>query len=557
MLFVLLSWEASIAGADRDRAPGFRIRATEVDCEGLRVVLRGHFDRPSQVSVRLDLGSPDGPVVLPLVGTPTEHTLAAELPDAACEFAGTFRLSVGWRAHRGRHRPEKEIEEQLYDVLDLALGTVGPQGDQGPKGDKGDKGDPGEVAGTLAGEVTGPLAATIVTAAVPANIGNLIVRRDASGGFAAGTVALAGNLDLQDTTSASIGVITKGGVPFLHAFGSSNLFVGASAGNLTLTGSGNTGAGAGALHSHTAGHFNSALGSGALGSNTAGGYNSAFGGGALFFNTDGVYNSAFGMQAVYSNTTGNLNAGFGGFALFSNTTGFYNSGFGDSVLYSNTTGHSNAAFGLSALSSATTGESNSAFGYRALAALADGNFNVAIGNRAGEALVTGSDNIYVGSPGENSESGVIRIGSDSQSATYVAGISAQTSPSGVAVFVDSAGKLGTITSSQRYKEDIASMGRESDVLMRLRPVSFYYRPAYDETRTRQYGLVAEEVAEVAPQLVISDEQGRPQTVRYHFVNAMLLNEVQKQRHLADEQRSRIEDLEARLARLEAALATNP
>ena len=128
----------------------------------------------------------------------------------------------------------------------------------------------------------------------------------------------------------------------------------------------------------------------------------------------------------------------------------------------------------------------------------------------------------------SSESDTIRVGQQ-QTSTYIAGISGATSAGGVAVYVDAEGKLGTVTSSRRYKQQIEDMDAESDVLMKLRPVSFYYRPELDETHTRQYGLVAEEVAEVVPDLVAYDKDGAPQTVRYHFVNAMLLNEVQKQR----------------------------
>jgi hypothetical protein len=124
--------------------------------------------------------------------------------------------------------------------------------------------------------------------------------------------------------------------------------------------------------------------------------------------------------------------------------------------------------------------------------------------------------------------------------------------------VNLSGQLGSATSSRRFKHQIANMGTESDLLMKLRPVAFYYKPELDETQTRQYGLVAEEVAKVAPQLVVYDENGAPQTVRYHFVNAMLLNEVQKQRRVFDEQQStiarqqaEIQDMAARLARLEA------
>ena len=114
------------------------------------------------------------------------------------------------------------------------------------------------------------------------------------------------------------------------------------------------------------------------------------------------------------------------------------------------------------------------------------------------------------------------------------------------MYVNADGQLGTTPSSRRYKQQIADMSAASEVLMKLRPVSFYYRPELDEAHTRQYGLVAEEVAEVAPELVVRDEDGTPQTVRYHFVNAMLLNEVQKQR-------AKIQDLEARLTMLEATL----
>jgi len=158
------------------------------------------------------------------------------------------------------------------------------------------------------------------------------------------------------------------------------------------------------------------------------------------------------------------------------------------------------------------------------------------------------------------ESNTARIGTD-LTAVFITGISGRTSASGVAVLVNANGLLGTTTSSRRFKHEIADMGAESDLLMKLRPVAFYYKPELDETQTRQYGLVAEEVARVAPQLVVYDQDGAPQTVRYHFVNAMLLNEVQKQRQLIEEQRavvgeqeSRIQDLEVRLAKLEAALA---
>ncbi len=174
------------------------------------------------------------------------------------------------------------------------------------------------------------------------------------------------------------------------------------------------------------------------------------------------------------------------------------------------------------------------------------------------------NNIYIGATGVAGESNTIRIGNpNTQTAIYVAGaFGRQVDPStGTAAFVDEKGTLATVLSSRRFKHEIADMGAESDLLMKLRPVAFYYKPELDEKQMRQYGLVAEEVAQVAPQLVVYDKDGAPQTVRYHFVNAMLLNAVQKQQRLLEEQRttigrqeSRIQDLEARLAKLEAALA---
>jgi hypothetical protein len=299
-------------------------------------------------------------------------------------------------------------------------------------------------SGSLAGEVTGTQAATVVSNAVATNTANRIVRRDGSGSFLAGSIGLAGNLALPDTTSASVGVLTKGGTRFLHGFGTDNTFVGAGAGNFTLT---------------------------------------------------GTTNSGFGVQALQATTDGSQNS----------------------------------AFGFGALSSFTTGWGN-----------------IAIGYNAGSSLTTGSYNVYIGTPGASSESGMIRIGSGfTTEDTYIAGIYARSAASGAAVYVNPDGKLGTPTSSRRDKEQIVDMSAESDVLMKLRPVSFYYRPELDETHLRQYGLVAEEVAEVAPDLVGYDKDGAPQLVRYHFVNAMLLNEVQKQRR-------QIQELEARLAKLEAA-----
>jgi hypothetical protein len=273
-----------------------------------------------------------------------------------------------------------------------------------------------------------------------------------------------------------------GGFRLLHNFGFQNTFLGANAGNTSMTGDSNTGVDAG----------------------------------ALFRNMRGRDNAAFGLSALTSDTTGGGNSAFGQGALALNTTGGSNSAFGISALISNTTGAFNSAFGISALGSLTSGDSNTA-----------------IGTGAGFNLTTGSNNIYLGNAGLASESNTIRIGLG-QTAAFMAGINGATSASGTAVFVNGVGQLGTTTSSRRFKDEIADMGGKSDLLMKLRPVSFYYKPEYDDTHTRQYGLVAEEVAQVSPELVVFDKDGAPQTARYHFVNAMLLNEVQKQRQLIEE-----------------------
>jgi len=403
---------------------------------------------------------------------------------------------------------------------------------------------------------------TVSSNATASNTGGAIVARDASGDFSAGSVGLAGNLGLPNTTSTTVGVLTKDGTRFLHNFGTNNTFVGSGAGNFTLTAAAtaNSAFGSAALQANTTGSQNSAFGSGALSANTTGYDNSAFGGGALPVNTTGNFNSAFGASALYANTTGYRNSAFGDGALNASTTGIANSAFGYWALLRSTTGGSNSAFGDSALSANTTGNSNSALGYNALGQLTTGAGNVAVGVNAGVNLTSGSYNVYIANLGVTTESNTTRIGYAGQTATYITGIYNAT-VSDRAVYVNSSGQLGTLTSSRRYKEEIVDMEAESDVLLKLRPVSFYYRPELDDTHLRQYGLVAEEVAEVAPGLVAYDADGAPQTVRYHFVNAMLLNEVQKQRRQLEAQdaeirelraqESKIRDLEARLAKLEA------
>jgi hypothetical protein len=208
---------------------------------------------------------------------------------------------------------------------------------------------------------------------------------------------------------------------------------------------------------------------------------------------------------------------------------------------------SNTAVGADALFSlgAAGGDRNVAVGAGALDSLATGSRNIAIGPFAGDLNGSGSDNIYIGNRALGSESDVVRIGTAGfQNAVFLAGVNGVTSVSGVPVFVNSDGQLGTATSSRRFKEDVESMGEASDGLLRLRPVTFRYKAPYDDgSHLLQYGLIAEEVAAVYPGLVQYDENGAPLAVRYQFLSSMLLNEVQKQE-------ARIEKLEAALAALQ-------
>jgi hypothetical protein len=298
--------------------------------------------------------------------------------------------------------------------------------------------------------------------------------------------------------------------------GNFNTFLGSDAGNLTMTGNLNTGVGASALSSNAAGFFNTATGAFALQLNTTGDENTADGEGALNKNGTGFGNTATGSLALSNNTTGAFNTAAGRLALFDNDSGDGNTAIGGNALL-NTTGSGNIGIGLDACVNTTTG----------------------------------SVNICVGSPGVAGESSTIRLGTVGiQTATFIAGISGTTSPGGVGVFINGNGQLGTATSSRRVKEDIREIGEGSDGLMRLRPVAFRYKPQIDPAGLAQYGLIAEEVADVYPDLVVYDRDGQPETVRYHLINALLLNEVQKQHNTIEQQKDEIEELKARLGRLE-------
>jgi Chaperone of endosialidase len=312
-------------------------------------------------------------------------------------------------------------------------------------------------------------------------------------------------------------------------------------------GSNNFSVGLGGLPSGMTGMQNTAIGDGALQQNTSGSSNTATGNLALQSNQTGNSSTANGYQALYSNTSGSSNTGTGFQALFSNTMGANNTANGYQALYYNGSGNHNEASGFQALYNNTGGYYNTASGFRALYNNQTGSNNIAIGNQAGYNVI-GINNIEIGNQGGSGDNGVIRIGT-AQSSAFIAGIYNVTTgnPDGVPVVVDSNGQLGTTASSRRYKEDIQDMGDASSGVLMLRPVTFRYKKPYtDGSKPIQYGLIAEEVAEVYPDLVARSTDGEIETVKYHVLVPMLLNELQKQA-------ARIAALEDRLAQVEARL----
>ena len=330
------------------------------------------------------------------------------------------------------------------------------------------------------------------------------------------------------------------------------------------TSSFNTAIGAGALFSNIADE-NTATGAGALLSNTNGDRNTANGAFVLFNNTTGTSNTGDGWRALFQNTTGARNTAGGRQALLSNTTGFENTATGSVALQNNTTGNDNTATGFAALNSNTTGALNTANGTGALVN-STGDLNVALGFAAGVNLATGNNNIDVGNVGVPRETNAIRIGAQiavtdqfgvlhpAHSATYIAGIRDATTgiADAIPVLIDSAGQLGTISSSRRFKSEIRPMDKESEPVLALKPITFHYKS--DSKGTTQFGLIAEEVAKVNPDLVVRDRNGEIYSVRYDAVNAMLLNEFLKEHRKNEQRESKIQEQAASIARLKSTVS---
>lgn len=299
---------------------------------------------------------------------------------------------------------------------------------------------------------------------------------------------------------------------------------------------------------------NAAFGDLALFGNTTGVGDAAFGAFALAGNTIGYGNSAFGQGTMKRNVDGYQNAAFGAEALGSNGSGHDNSAFGHNSLPSNTTGVGNSALGSNALEQSVDGSNNTAVGEHALWQLATGANDLAIGAGAGASMTGGSDNVYIANGGVDGESHAIRIGNDgSNNKAFLAGVAGSNLGANPAVVVNGEGRLGVETSSRRFKTEIRSIGGAAHRLMALRPVSFRYKPGdVHGPRPVQYGLLAEQVAKVYPNLVVRGRAGRPYTVLYQELPSMLLAQVQRQQHRIDRQQIQIERLARRVRGLEEA-----
>jgi len=334
----------------------------------------------------------------------------------------------------------------------------------------------------------------------------------------------------------------------------------------------NTAVGNEALEYNLTGFRNAAFGTNALTHNVDGFSNTATGHFALSGNTSGSYNTAHGFATLTANTTGGFNTAAGVWSLRYNMTGMENTATGSASLSGNLTGSRNTAMGSDALRSATASENNTAFGYSAGAThigsnntfigyfagskayigypvMKTGNNNVALGSFSGWEWSTGSNNIAIGNPGISADTNTIRIGTQgTQNKTFIAGIRGVTVTGAVPVLVNASGQLGIATSSRRFKEDIHQMGDASSALMKLKPVTFRYKEADAAgQKPLQFGLIAEEVDEVMPELVVRSVDGQIETVAYHVLPSLLLNEYQKQNR-------RLVDAEAMLAASEQELA---
>jgi trimeric autotransporter adhesin len=388
----------------------------------------------------------------------------------------------------------------------------------------------------------------------------------ADGNTATGTAALLSNTTgAENTANGAFALVSNTTGGYNTAGGFQSLFS-------NTTGNYNTAYGDQALLNNTVGADNTAIGRLTLAANTTGIYNTATGSGALSNNTEGVNNTASGFHALFYNTTGAGNTAGGFYALHENTTGGANTAYGQGTLQNNTTGLNNTAvgygalntnnaswntaIGLNALAATTTGGENTATGANALHFNTTGFRNVAIGSAALHFNTAGSHNVglgYIAGGQQHTGSRNVYIGYDMQGvdgendSCYISSIFGQTSSGGSPVYINSAGKLGTTTSSRRFKEDIKPMNDASEALFALKPVTFRYKKEIDSQGIPQFGLIAEEVEKVNPDLVVRDKEGKVNSVRYEQINAMLLNEFLKEHKKVEQQQATIAELKSTVA----------
>ena len=323
---------------------------------------------------------------------------------------------------------------------------------------------------------------------------------------------------------------------------------------------------------HNTGFNNTAIGFDALMNNTTGNSNTAAGWEALVNNSTGGNNTALGYYSLLSNTTGEDNTALGAFTLIYSGEGDFNTAVGEGCMESNNgddntvigsgalffngSGSSNTVAGRSAMTFNSSGNNNTAIGASALDNNTTGSNNIALGDSAGLNLTTGSNNIDIGNSGFAAESNTIRIGSrGTHIAAFIAGISG-VPVTGSQVVIGSHGKLGVTASSERFKDSMKPMDKASEVIFALKPVTFRYKHELDPECIPQFGLIAEDVEKINPDLVARDEQGKPFTVRYEAVNAMLLNEFLKEHQTVQELKKQVAELTAGLQKVSAQLELN-
>jgi trimeric autotransporter adhesin len=370
---------------------------------------------------------------------------------------------------------------------------------------------------------------------------------------AMGASALLSNAQGDDNTAVGAAALLNDTATGNTAIGSRALLnntTGGTLGNQGIDVGPNVAVGQQALESNTVASANTAVGYQALQSFTTGpvgsealGLCTAVGFQALA-NATGIANSAFGYQALVADTVGAANTAVGGFALTRNSSGDSNTANGSGALFSNTTGSDNTATGADALDDNETGIANTAIGVRALEQNTTGNFNTALGENAGINVTTADNVICIG---------FNVFGANVGESCYIGNIFGKTSAGGSQVFINSDNKLGTITSSKRFKEDIKPMDKTSEALFSLKPVTFRYKNKIDPAGISQFGLVAEDVVQVNPDLVVRDKDGKPYSVRYDQVNAMLLNEFIKEHKAFLEERIKVQKLETALEAVNARL----